>query len=357
MPEMDLAREVAGTVVAVQANFYRVRLHDSDMPQPELLCTRRSRLKKIGQRVMVGDRVRVEDPDWAGGGGAIAEVYARRTELSRPPVANADRILLVFSADQPSLDPHQLSRFLVKAESTELSLLLCLSKCDLVSTQWQEQWEQRLEEWGYSPLWISTVSEVGIDALKQELAEGVTIVAGPSGVGKSSLINQLIPQLRLRVANVSGKLQRGRHTTRHVELFQLPTGGLLADTPGFNQPDLDTTPEELARYFPEARQRMESESCQFKDCLHTDEPHCSVRGEWERYEHYLVFLQEAIAQQEQRDRTRDPESVVKRKTKGRGDRYCEPKLDMKKYRRLSRRKQHQLLEEQELDELYDDAEF
>jgi len=329
-----------GTVLAAVANFYQVQLDKEGLSTP-LLCTRRSRLKKIGQRVMVGDRVRVEDPDWASLRGAIAEVYPRTTALSRPPVANADQILLVFSVDQPSLDPYQLSRFLVKGESTQLSLCLCLNKSDLVSPQWQQQWHQRLKQWGYVPLFISILTGQGLAELSQHLAQRVTVVAGPSGVGKSSLINALIPDADLRVGKVSGKLQKGRHTTRHVELFQLPSGGLLADTPGFNQPDVDYPPEQLADYFPEVRQRLRLESCQFSDCLHREEPDCAIRGEWERYDHYLMFLQEVIARQEQRDRQADPESTLKRK----GKNSYEPKLNTKKYRRPSRRTQQQQLEE------------
>ena len=120
------------------------------------------------------------------------------------------------------------------------------------------------------------------------------MVAGPSGVGKSSLTNRLVPQQKLRVNAVSGRLGRGRHTTRHVELFELPMGGFLADTPGFNQPDISSTPEGLDDYFPEIRQRRAVATCQFSDCLHRDEPGCIVRGDWERYEYYLTMLDEVM---------------------------------------------------------------
>ena len=151
-----------GTVLAVQANFYQVQLdvaggqasddsvkfsdreqsHNpkSQIPNPKLLCTRRTRLKKIGQRVMVGDRVVVEEPDWEGGRGAIADVLPRKTQLDRPPVANAEQILLVFALADPPLDPYQLTRFLVKAETTELDIRLCLNKSDLVSDEELEEW-------------------------------------------------------------------------------------------------------------------------------------------------------------------------------------------------------------------------
>jgi ribosome biogenesis GTPase / thiamine phosphate phosphatase len=328
-----------GTVLAVQANFYWVQLGEKS-----LLCTRRSRLKKIGQQVWVGDRVQVEEPDWAGGRGAIAHVFPRESELDRPPVANANQILLVFALADPNPEPLQLSRFLVKAESTGLEVCLGLNKSDLVSAEMQVEWCDRLQQWGYQPQMFSTQQQTGLDNLRTDLDQKITVISGPSGVGKSSLINQLIPDVDLRVGSVSGKLGRGRHTTRHVELFELPGGGLLADTPGFNQPDLDCAPVDLADFFPEARRRLEEATCQFSNCLHRDEPNCAVRGDWERYEHYLVFLEEAIARQTQLHQTADQDSTMKLKSRQKGESYYEPRLESKKYRRPSRRTQHQTLD-------------
>jgi ribosome biogenesis GTPase len=299
---------------------------------------------------MVGDRVVVVEPDWAGNRGAIAAVLPRHSQLDRPPIANADQILLVFALAEPTLDPIQLSRFLVKAESTELAVVLCLNKSDLVSPEAQQQWRDRLQAWGYAPLIISLQNNLGLAPVFQQLAHQITVVSGPSGVGKSSLINRLIPALELRVGAVSGKLGRGRHTTRHVELFELPDGGLLADSPGFNQPDLDYTPLELGQFFPEIRQRLEATHCQFSNCLHRDEPNCAVRGAWERYDHYLVFLQEAIAHQDALDQSKDDESNVKVKVREDGQRQTEPKLESKRYRRPSRR-----TEKQDLQHLYQDV--
>ncbi len=340
--------QLLGTVVAVQANFYQVRLEEGK--RIELLCTRRNRLKKIGQQIMAGDRVVVEEPDWVEKRGVVSEVLPRQTLLDRPPVANANRILLVFALANPPLEAHQLSRFLVKAETTELDVVLCLNKSDLVSPEQRLATSDRLRLWGYQPIFISVKSGMGIPELLPQLNNKITIFAGLSGVGKSSLINSLVPDLKLRVAAVSGKLARGRHTTRHVQLFELPGGGLLADTPGFNQPDLDCAPQDLASYFPEARTRLKVGKCQFSDCLHREEPNCVVRGDWERYPDYLQFLAEAIARQTQINHQADPESNMKLISKGKGQSQYEPKLESKKYRRMSRRTQLQALQDLYQDE-------
>jgi ribosome biogenesis GTPase len=326
-----------GTVIAVQANFYQVRL-DSQLT---LLCTRPTRLKKIGQSVIVGDRVQVKSTEFERG--AIAKVLPRKTELQRPPIANAEQIFLVFAIEEPTLDPVQLSRFLVKAESTNLKLLLGLNKADLITKERQEKWKTIINNWGYNPLFLSVENQQGLDDLINCLKEKITILSGPSGVGKSSLISALIPDLALRTNTVSGKLLKGRHTTRHVELYELIDGGFIADSPGFNQPDLDFAPESLINYFPEAKLMINQGSCKFSNCLHKNEPECLIRGDWQRYEYYLKFLDEAIAFKEKLANKPDEESNIKYKVNSAGKNYIEPKLNTKKYRQISRHSKHQKL--------------
>jgi ribosome biogenesis GTPase / thiamine phosphate phosphatase len=326
--------ELAATVVAVQANFYWVQFADGQ----RLLCTRREKLKKMGTQVVVGDGVTVVNCEAERG--VIVAVSERFSQLDRPPIANVDAVCLVFAMAEPAIEPLTLSKFLVQAESVGVKVLLCLNKCDLATVDDQQHWRDRFTAWGYPPLMVSTVSGVGMTLLQQQLRDKITVFAGHSGVGKSSLIGALIPDLELRIAAVSGKLSRGRHTTRHVELFELLTGGLIADTPGFNQPDLDCLPIELGQYFPELR--SQSVNCQFADCLHAEEPGCGIDQNWERYAHYRAFLTITQQLQQQRSQQRQPERQWKQKDKA-GETSQEPRLAAKQYRRPSRKQQNQAL--------------
>ena len=332
--------EKTGTVTASQANFYQVCL---DISQETLLCTRPTRLKKIGQSVLVGDRVLVKSSEFERG--AIAKVLPRKTELIRPPIANAEQIIIIFALEEPTLDPVQLSRFLIQAEYSSLKLILVLNKVDLVSEAEKNAWSTRLNQWGYEPYFISVKTGEGIKELQSLLCDRITILTGPSGVGKSSLTSLLIPEIEIRTNTVSGKLQKGRHTTRHVELYELPQGGFIADSPGFNQPHFDFLPETLINYFPEVKSKLETHSCRFHNCLHRDEPDCAIKGEWERYEYYLRFLEEVMTNAQKTTQRADQESSVKTKFDSSGKKYTEPKLETKKYRRISRKKSNQKLED------------
>ncbi|MEC9030224.1 MAG: ribosome small subunit-dependent GTPase A, partial [Cyanobacteriota bacterium] len=170
---------------------------------------------------------------------------------------------------------------------------LILTKRDLITSDQLEQQLVRLRGWGYRPMAVSVQTGEGLGALKNKLSSTrLAVFCGPSGVGKTSLLNQLLPQLSLRVGAVSGRLQRGRHTTRHVELFRLCEGSLVADTPGFNRPELPADPRKLAVLFPEFDGQIEDYPCRFRDCFHRDEPGCGVDKSWERYPIYKRFLEE-----------------------------------------------------------------
>ncbi len=332
-----------GQVVALQANYCRVVL-DRAGPRGvlELLCTRRGRLEKCGREVCVGDRVALAGVDWNEGRAAIADRGSRTSLLARPAVANASRLAVVAALRDPPLDPLQLTRFLLTAEATGLPVEVILTKLDLLPEPEAWRWCRRVRAWGYAVHGVSTRSGEGIGPLRQHLAEGgMTVLCGPSGVGKSSLLNLLVPSLRLRVAPVSGRLRRGRHTTRHVELFRLGEDALVADTPGFNTPSLPGDPQALAVSFPELRQRLEHGACRFSDCRHRGDPGCAAGTDWERYPLYRRCLEELERAEPLRNR-RGGEAEGLR---DRGGSRVEPVLDATLRRQSRRRRRQEPVEE------------
>jgi ribosome biogenesis GTPase len=328
---------LTGTVLAQEANFYRVRLGRED-PGRILLCTRRARLKKTGQTVYTGDTVSLTEVDWQGGRAAIADILPRRSLLARPPIANCTAVLVVAALSEPPYDPVLMSRFLVCVATEGLPAHICLTKRDEVDAETVEATLRQVRGWGYPATAVSAASAAGINELVSVLAGGVWVLAGASGSGKSSLINALKPGLDLRVGEISDRLGRGRHTTRHVELFELPGPALVADAPGFNQLELTFPPDALDEYFPEFRPL--SASCQFRDCLHREEPGCAVRSaNLERYAIYRTFLEETLVYEQKRRARSEPDAVLKSVGRRRI-----PRLDGQ-YRQTSRRLSRQQLDQ------------
>ncbi|KAK8561080.1 hypothetical protein V6N13_149734 [Hibiscus sabdariffa] len=378
--------QAIGAVVAAQANFMRVivqgehkDLGDSSKTGMELLCVVKAVLKKIKRRVLVGDKVVVGSIDWVDRRGVIENVFQRSSEILDPPVANVDHLLVLFSMEQPTIEPFMLTRFLVEAESSGIPLTLALNKTELVDEETLFSWKSRLRSWGYEPVFCSVETKSGLDSLAFYLRDQTNVIVGPSGVGKSSLINVLRSNHRSspdslegdnffdpisgskwfedqRVGEVSTRSGRGKHTTRHVSLLPLSGGGYVADTPGFNQPSLmKVTKQSLAQAFPEIRKMLkdnEPAKCSFNDCLHLGEPGCIVKGDWERYSYYFQLLDEIRIREEFQLRTfgTKREGDVRYKMGEMGVQQAEPRLELKKHRRQSRKRINQSL----LDELDDD---
>lgn len=238
------------------------------------------------------------------GQGVIEDRLPRITELHRPPVANVDQVIIIMSFASPPPDLALLDRLLVLAEYEGIKAIVIFNKADLVSPPDEKSALPNLySRINYHVLVTSAKTGYGLEEFKNILAGKVSVLAGPSGVGKSSLIQALQPTLSLKRAPVSPKSQRGRHTTRHVELLELDFGGLVADTPGFSRLDLPRMPrEDLALFFPEITPLRNQ--CRFNSCLHYTEPGCAVREavtqgliDRGRYKHYVKFLEEVIAQE------------------------------------------------------------
>lgn len=280
-----------GIIIQGKGGFYQVLTESGET----VTCRLRGRLRLEGDRVLVGDRVQITRTGAAEG--VVEELLPRETCLQRPPIANVEQVLVVMAAASPDPDLILLDRILVHAELAGLKAVVVINKSDL-----DEEAAQSLQatyaSTGYPMIRSSTKTGVGLEEIRAALKGRVSTFAGPSGVGKSSLINAIEPGYALQTGDVSVKLGRGRHTTRSVSLLPLSFGGLIADTPGFSRLEMvDTEPEELQHLFPEFGEYFGQ--CQFRSCLHRNEPNCAVKEAVSanllarsRYEHYLLFLDE-----------------------------------------------------------------
>ncbi|NLL42014.1 MAG: ribosome small subunit-dependent GTPase A [Firmicutes bacterium] len=260
-----------------------------------VLCSLRGRLRLRDDRILVGDRVEISRE--AQGRGAVEKILPRRNELTRPAIANVDQVIVVSSVQNPAPNYLLLDRILVQAELLGIDCIVVINKGDLDPARAAEL-QAMYSGISYPTLVTSGVEKQGLEQLKACLQGRVTTLAGPSGVGKSTLLNALDSSLNLETGKVSVKTQRGKHTTRSVELLPIG-GGYVADTPGFSRLQIEPRQErDLQFAFPEFRKYIDG--CQFRGCLHRQEPGCQVkeavcRGEIleKRYEHYLILLAEA----------------------------------------------------------------
>ncbi|MGI6065593.1 MAG: ribosome small subunit-dependent GTPase A [Bacillota bacterium] len=261
-------------------------------------CTLRGKFRKLKQDFFPGDKVLISVLDEKRG--VIEGVLPRINRLYRPPVANVEQVLVVFAFSTPDPDFLLLDRMLIMAQYEKISPVVCFTKADTVDMMKVSQTQEIYQNAGYQTVVTSAKTGLGIEEVRSLLKDRISVFAGPSGVGKSSLLNVLQPGLRLKTGDVSEKIGRGRHTTRHVELLELEFAGLVADTPGFSNLELpDITREELQHYFPEIVKQ--ADSCRFNSCLHNSEPDCSVKEalkkkeiDFERYQRYLTLLQEVM---------------------------------------------------------------
>ncbi|HHU20380.1 MAG TPA: ribosome small subunit-dependent GTPase A [Bacilli bacterium] len=282
-----------GQIIKALSGFYYV-LSDDIVYQ----CRARGLFRNTKQTPLVGDYVKFEADNLTDG--YVTELLPRKNELVRPPVANIDQALVAVSAKNPLFSPKLLDRFLVLTEFNRIEAIILVTKMDLVNDEEKIPLMQYIADYqkiGYQVVEISTEWSVDQTSFTNLLKDKSTVIAGQSGVGKSSFLNLLNPELSIETAEISKHLGRGKHTTRHTELIEV-FGGMIADTPGFSSLDFEQIElEQLPFCFRDFEQYRDN--CKFRGCMHVNEPNCAVKAAIAdreitqyRYEHYLEFYQE-----------------------------------------------------------------
>lgn len=289
-------KQTKGTIVKGIGGFYYVAV-SKKAPLIETKARGLFRHQKI--KPIVGDEVIVEE---ASGGNNIIEILPRKNAFIRPPVANVDIALILFSLDNPKPVELLLDKLLVLSEIQDVTPLIIFTKSDLVQSDTIESWKTIYKNVGYPVYSLAKDVDAGLTEVEAFIAGKTAFMAGPSGVGKSTLANRLSERIAMEVGDLSEKLGRGKHTTRHVELLPLSCGGYLLDTPGFSSLELgkQIKTEDLQNYFPE----FPKGECRFHNCLHLKEPGCMVKKHLDdgeindsRYQSYKAMMTE-LAQQE-----------------------------------------------------------
>lgn len=285
---------LTGVVIKAYQGYYDVQTE-----QKVILCTVRGKLKQERFILLVGDKVEYKVS--SGNKGVIETILPRNSLLQRPLVANVNQVVLAFACHNPDYSLPMVDRFLVLAEVSQLQSVLCFNKLDLADAKKLESVAALYRRIGYPVVLAAARQDNGIDELRSLLYGRITVFAGPSGVGKSTLLNAIDPGLLLKTGEISEKIKRGKHTTRHAELLPLAGGGFVVDTPGFSFTEFIDMPEEAVKEcFPEFYKL--DKSCKFSTCLHDSEPQCIVKAAAiqgtispSRYQNYLDILHEIQA--------------------------------------------------------------
>lgn len=286
-----------GKIVKGIAGFYYVHVPGKGTYE----CKAKGVFRKDKKKPLVGDDVIIQILDEDKFLGNIDEILARRNEIIRPAVANIDQALVIFSIVKPQPNFNLLDRFLIMMQQQGISCVICFNKTDIDEDGVGCNYEQIYSDCGYRTLCVSARERLGIEELKGILAGKTTTVAGPSGVGKSSLINELQSGIQMETGAISTKIERGKHTTRHSELIAMEDNTYILDTPGFSSLELfDLEKEDLAKYYPEF-DKYEC-YCKFGGCAHMSEPVCGIKEAVEdgeisalRYENYRLLYEELKA--------------------------------------------------------------
>lgn len=261
-------------------------------------CKAKGIFRKDNRKPLVGDDVELDILDEEKMIGNIRELLPRKSELIRPAVANVDQALLTFAITKPQPNFNLLDRFLIMMEQQNLPCVICFNKLDIDEEGVGEQYEEIYRKAGYKTMLISAGTKTGIDAVKEILHGKTTTLAGPSGVGKSTLINCLQSEVVMETGSISNKIERGKHTTRHSELIALGEDTYILDTPGFSSLSLfDMEKEDLAGFYPEFTEH--EKYCRFGGCSHIGEPDCGIKEAVQegaiskmRYDNYVLLYEE-----------------------------------------------------------------
>ena len=280
-----------GKIVKGIAGFYYVHVVESGVYE----CKAKGIFRKDKIKPLVGDNVELEVLDKEEKLGNIIRILPRQNELIRPAVANIDQALVVFAVCKPSPHYNLLDRFLVMMESKGVPVVLCFNKEDIACEEQIAEIESIYRDCGYPCVFTSAKEEKNIEEIRKLLQGKTTVIAGPSGVGKSSIINILQPEANMETGGISRKIERGKHTTRHSELFPIDEESYIMDTPGFSSLYVDSLePEDLKEYFPDIA--VYTGKCRFNMCNHISEPDCLVRKAVEdgeisrvRYDDYVMI--------------------------------------------------------------------
>ena len=283
-----------GKIIKGIAGFYYVNVVESGVYE----CKAKGVFRKEKIKPLVGDNVRIEILDEENQTGNIVEIFPRKNELIRPAVANIDQALVVFAVTKPTPHFNLLDRFLVMMERKEIPVVLCFNKKDIATSPEIAELEAIYEKCGYPIVFTSALEQENIEEIRRLLLKKTTAIAGPSGVGKSSLINLLQNQVQMETGTISRKIERGKHTTRHSELIAVDADSYIMDTPGFSSLYVnDFEKEELKYYFREFASY--EGQCRFQGCDHVHEPGCAVKEALEegkihpvRYKNYLEMYTE-----------------------------------------------------------------
>ncbi len=283
-----------GKIIKGIAGFYYVHAEDGAIYE----CKAKGIFRKDNKKPLVGDNVEIQILDEQEKEGSITEILPRKNELIRPAVANVDQAFVLFAMEDPKPNFMLLDRFLIMMEREHIPTVICFNKKDLASQEDMEFLYETYQNCGYRVLLSSVREKEGLEEIREILKGKTTVAAGPSGVGKSSLTNCLQEEVEMETGEISKKLKRGRHTTRHSQVIPVGEQTYLMDTPGFSSLYLtDMEEQELKDYFPEFL-KYEGK-CRFQGCRHIHEPGCEVKEALERheisslrYEDYLGLYQE-----------------------------------------------------------------